>query len=232
MFAHGGIKPPPDLTKTSLCKRWKEGMCHLSPDKCPFAHGKRELRQTPLFRLTPSGNKEYDEAPGQMMPPMPLQTPITRRSPPAMSPPGVDVPMPSMFQHQGFDFMDPAQFAGGYCEQFSDKKSSNKIGSVNPLEPAAMMPMKVTTSPFFDNCGGDPFMSASPHLFSLPFPGNDPWEGETRAGESSSEDGGSNSTSSPEVQEPTSADASPTDQQESLFAYSAFSGLPHLLLQM
>lgn len=48
-FAHGSIENAPDLTKTSLCKRWKEGICPLPSEKCSFAHGKHELRMTPLF---------------------------------------------------------------------------------------------------------------------------------------------------------------------------------------
>jgi len=51
MFAHAveEISHAPDLRKTSLCRAWKAGTCNLHPDKCPFAHGKRELRVTPAF---------------------------------------------------------------------------------------------------------------------------------------------------------------------------------------
>lgn len=49
-FAHGTVQCPPDLTKTSLCKRWSEGHCNLSGKDCPFAHGHSELRRSALYR--------------------------------------------------------------------------------------------------------------------------------------------------------------------------------------
>jgi len=48
-FAHGKVEAPPDLTKTSLCKRWMKGNCPHSNEECDFAHGHKELRHTPLF---------------------------------------------------------------------------------------------------------------------------------------------------------------------------------------
>lgn len=49
-FAHGTVETPPDLTKTSLCKLWAEGQCKLAAEECPFAHGKDELRRSPLYQ--------------------------------------------------------------------------------------------------------------------------------------------------------------------------------------
>lgn len=50
-FAHGvkELQQAPDLTKTSLCPRWKSFCCELSSEECPFAHGWAELRVTPAF---------------------------------------------------------------------------------------------------------------------------------------------------------------------------------------
>lgn len=48
-FAHGQVEDAPDLTKTSLCKRWMKGSCPHSSEECGFAHGHKELRHTPLF---------------------------------------------------------------------------------------------------------------------------------------------------------------------------------------
>jgi hypothetical protein len=39
----------PDLTKTSLCRKWIEGKCPLTAADCGFAHGKRELKMTAEF---------------------------------------------------------------------------------------------------------------------------------------------------------------------------------------
>eukprot|EP00930_Biecheleria_cincta_P039227 TRINITY_DN26986_c0_g1_i1.p1 TRINITY_DN26986_c0_g1~~TRINITY_DN26986_c0_g1_i1.p1 ORF type:complete len:320 (+),score=50.95 TRINITY_DN26986_c0_g1_i1:49-960(+) len=50
-FAHGlkELKEPPDLSKTSICKRWLKHECSLSADDCPFAHGKGDLRRIGPF---------------------------------------------------------------------------------------------------------------------------------------------------------------------------------------
>jgi len=48
-FSHGTVEIPPDLTKTSRCKKFKAGKCSLSSANCPFAHSEGELRATPLF---------------------------------------------------------------------------------------------------------------------------------------------------------------------------------------
>lgn len=68
-FAHGKVEAPPDLTKTSLCKRWMKGNCPLSSEECEFAHGHKELRHTPLFSdivnqrgYAPSKKKEASPA--------------------------------------------------------------------------------------------------------------------------------------------------------------------------
>lgn len=50
-FAHGKVSIAPDLTKTSLCLKWREGTCLLSSEDCPFAHGKEELRRSPLYKM-------------------------------------------------------------------------------------------------------------------------------------------------------------------------------------
>lgn len=47
-FAHGSeeLRPAPNLTKTSLCKKWRKRCCSLNSEDCPFAHGAQELRIT------------------------------------------------------------------------------------------------------------------------------------------------------------------------------------------
>lgn len=47
-FAHeeSKVNEMPDLTKTSLCRKWMEGKCPLTAAECSFAHGKRELKMT------------------------------------------------------------------------------------------------------------------------------------------------------------------------------------------
>lgn len=51
-FAHESIAIAPDFTKTSLCKRFDSmAGCPLSEEECPFAHGVKDLRITPLFSL-------------------------------------------------------------------------------------------------------------------------------------------------------------------------------------
>merc|ERR1719502_1343940 len=60
-FSHGAIESAPDLSKTSLCKAYKKGLCALPSANCRFAHGMDELRMTPLFK----------QAHGQAIPPKP-----------------------------------------------------------------------------------------------------------------------------------------------------------------
>jgi len=50
-FAHGAndLEAPPNLTKTSLCRRWLRSVCSLSRAECPYAHGLGELRSTELL---------------------------------------------------------------------------------------------------------------------------------------------------------------------------------------
>lgn len=45
-FAHceTELEEAPNLIKTSLCLRWKNGTCRYTAEECPFAHGKRDLR--------------------------------------------------------------------------------------------------------------------------------------------------------------------------------------------
>lgn len=39
----------PDLKKTTICKKWKRGLCPLPSESCEFAHGEQELRMTRAF---------------------------------------------------------------------------------------------------------------------------------------------------------------------------------------
>eukprot|EP00444_Apocalathium_aciculiferum_P049393 CAMPEP_0183509042 /NCGR_PEP_ID=MMETSP0371-20130417/9312_1 /TAXON_ID=268820 /ORGANISM="Peridinium aciculiferum, Strain PAER-2" /LENGTH=108 /DNA_ID=CAMNT_0025705551 /DNA_START=48 /DNA_END=371 /DNA_ORIENTATION=+ len=50
-FAHGQaqLRSVPDLTKTSLCKKWLKFSCTVNGSECPFAHGWHELRVTQAF---------------------------------------------------------------------------------------------------------------------------------------------------------------------------------------
>lgn len=59
-FAHGSVEVehPPDLTKTSLCTRWMEGSCKLAAANCRFAHGKQDLRLTPHFMQERRGHSD------------------------------------------------------------------------------------------------------------------------------------------------------------------------------
>lgn len=58
-FAHGEdeLKAHPDLSKTSICKAWTQGICKLSADECAFAHGAAELRRTEAFQESPSPSR-------------------------------------------------------------------------------------------------------------------------------------------------------------------------------
>jgi len=51
-YAHDAedLRDAPDLTKTSLCKPYMKGKCSKTSAECPFAHGMRELRMTPMFQ--------------------------------------------------------------------------------------------------------------------------------------------------------------------------------------
>lgn len=50
-YAHGDheLQGRPDLTKTSLCRRWAKSSCPLSADECRFAHGASDLRVTAQY---------------------------------------------------------------------------------------------------------------------------------------------------------------------------------------
>lgn len=58
-FAHSNVdlSVMPDLTKTSLCKDWKEGKCTKSAADCLFAHGKHEIRSTPQYATKQAKSK-------------------------------------------------------------------------------------------------------------------------------------------------------------------------------
>jgi len=51
-YAHDAeeLRNAPDLTKTSLCRPYMKGKCSKTSAACPFAHGMRELRMTPMFQ--------------------------------------------------------------------------------------------------------------------------------------------------------------------------------------
>jgi len=51
-YAHDAedLRDAPDLTKTSLCRPYMKGRCSKTSAACPFAHGMRELRMTPMFQ--------------------------------------------------------------------------------------------------------------------------------------------------------------------------------------
>lgn len=51
-FAHTSreLRKAPDLSKTSMCKMYKKGLCTKSRAECPFAHGAHELRMTSTFQ--------------------------------------------------------------------------------------------------------------------------------------------------------------------------------------
>jgi len=50
-FAHGKeeLRPIPDLTKTSLCRKWLKFSCRRASAECSFAHGTQELRMTEAY---------------------------------------------------------------------------------------------------------------------------------------------------------------------------------------
>lgn len=50
-YAHGEpeLQGRPDLTKTSLCRRWAKSSCPLSAEECRFAHGASDLRVTAQY---------------------------------------------------------------------------------------------------------------------------------------------------------------------------------------
>jgi len=47
-YAHSAqeLRPYPDITKTSICRAWREGRCPLMAGQCSFAHGRSELRMS------------------------------------------------------------------------------------------------------------------------------------------------------------------------------------------
>eukprot|EP00386_Alphamonas_edax_P012937 GDKI01040127.1.p1 GENE.GDKI01040127.1~~GDKI01040127.1.p1 ORF type:complete len:144 (+),score=27.62 GDKI01040127.1:111-542(+) len=54
-FAHSEeeLRQAPDLSKTSMCKRFLNGnACPLPSHKCPYAHGEHELRSTEAYLKT------------------------------------------------------------------------------------------------------------------------------------------------------------------------------------
>jgi len=72
-FAHSQheLEDLPDLSKTSMCKNWLQGCCSNTSGNCTFAHGKEELRKTPLqgkrkgeknLRSTPAANYMLTDA--------------------------------------------------------------------------------------------------------------------------------------------------------------------------
>lgn len=51
-FAHSQeeMEALPDLSKTSICKSWQQGSCNIPAELCPYAHGKDDLRKSPLTK--------------------------------------------------------------------------------------------------------------------------------------------------------------------------------------
>jgi hypothetical protein len=93
--------------------------------------------------------------------------------------------------------------------------------------------MKVTAS-FCADVAIDPLMPAFlalPPKMVTPWKGNELWEGETAAGESSSDDGFSPSASSTMEGLDSYMDLSPQADPYAakVFAYSAFSGMPRVI---
>lgn len=68
-FAHeeAEVQNRPNLTKTSLCRKWENGACSLQAGECLFAHGPHELRSTPTFRMA-SDTKDWNPAPARGSP--------------------------------------------------------------------------------------------------------------------------------------------------------------------
>jgi len=65
-FAHspGQLNATPDLTKTSICNRWRAGCCSMPSSDCRFAHGEQDLRSTLRdgSRAMKEGNNEQEGA--------------------------------------------------------------------------------------------------------------------------------------------------------------------------
>ncbi|EZG86314.1 zinc finger protein [Gregarina niphandrodes] len=38
------LRPAPNLKKTKMCARWRQGQCALRADECSYAHGVEDLR--------------------------------------------------------------------------------------------------------------------------------------------------------------------------------------------
>lgn len=221
MFSHGNVSAPPDLTKTSLCKLWTSGKCVLSSANCPFAHGKRELRQTPLFKSEKTVQAK-------------------KVSSPAMAPPCVNVPMPAKFLAIGeippiMEFHEIPAMAMEPEKMVRPTKSSNKM----PLKPgyplsaptsAVFEPRKVEASLF--STGHDdealPFYVATPPKFAAPFtpfPQADAWDAETGTpgtGASSSDDDHSHSSFMPDAQAQKEKTQEAQASSASFFAFPPF----------
>lgn len=69
-FAHADMElaDMPNLTKTSLCKDWKEGKCTKTAAECQFAHGKHEIRLTPQYNQKHSKQKSQVKKAGDKSP--------------------------------------------------------------------------------------------------------------------------------------------------------------------
>jgi len=50
-FAHSfsEVRPAADLTKTSMCAAWQQGVCQKPAHECQYAHGRKDMRKTPAF---------------------------------------------------------------------------------------------------------------------------------------------------------------------------------------
>lgn len=211
-FSHGSVQIAPDLTKTSLCKAWKTGNCTFPSGQCPFAHGKRELRQTPLFKSTRKADMQRNqgekclpvgELPNSKV--LPMTLPFGEQ-PSSKAPLAPSVPLPVKFQI-------PQQ-----TKIATKPKKTNKISAAKEGAPAINLePMKITPTWCAD--GGDPSI---PIFLAT----KDPWEGETVSGETSSDDEHSYSSNGYESFLDTTPQAQHDAYAAGIYPYSAFSGMP------
>lgn len=162
-FAHtpGEIEYAPDLAKTALCKLWKAGTCTLSGKQCRFAHGIHELRE---------------------------------KSRPNKGPPESHVPAPMKLERRPISLDVPAK-AGG-AERW-------EVPEPMMITPSSAYTEQLQLAMGFASCNSKSFEPTSPTLSTSPTAPTspsarsmklsrwDPWDCDTAAGDTSSDDGGS-----------------------------------------
>lgn len=59
-FAHTDVelRDKPDLTKTKICAKWRNGQCRKSPSECSYAHGEEDMR--PVAPPSPALKQIFD----------------------------------------------------------------------------------------------------------------------------------------------------------------------------